>query len=129
MQLPRGLPARSRTSALCADAQATPGPCPAGRKIGDVTVGAGAGSDPVLHHERTAYLTGPYKGAPFGVSIVVPAVAGPFDLGNVTVRSALFVDRARCAVRIVSDPLPTILEGIPLDVRDVRVEVTSRASS
>src|SRR6185312_6095560 len=66
---------------------------------------------------------GPYKGAPFGVSIVVPAVAGPFNLGNVVVRSALFVDKETADVSIVSDPLPTILQGIPLNVRDVRVNV------
>ena len=53
----------------------------------------------------------------------MPAVAGPFDLGNVVVRSALFVDKHTATVRVVSDPLPTILQGIPLDVRDVRVDV------
>jgi hypothetical protein len=54
---------------------------------------------------------------------VVPAVAGPFDLGLVTVRAAVFVDKHDASVRIVSDPLPTILQGIPLDVRDVRVKI------
>src|SRR6185312_10838582 len=90
---------------------------------GDVTTGAGAGSNPFFITAGRAYLTGPYKGAPFGVSIVVPAVAGPFDLGNVVVRSALFVDKHTADVSIVSDPLPTILQGIPLDVRDIRVNV------
>jgi len=123
VNLPRGLTGKIANADLCTDAQARTGACPAGSKIGDVTVGAGAGSNPFFITNGRAYLTGPYKGAPFGVSIVVPAVAGPFDLGNVTVRSALFVDKHDATVRIVSDPLPTILQGIPLDVRDVRVNV------
>jgi hypothetical protein len=53
----------------------------------------------------------------------VPAVAGPFDLGNVVVRSAIFVDKHTADLRVVSDPLPRILQGIPLNVRDVRVNV------
>jgi hypothetical protein len=53
----------------------------------------------------------------------VPAVAGPFDLGNVVVRSAIRVDRHTAQLHVISDPLPTILQGIPLDLRDVRVTV------
>ena len=79
------------------------------------------GPNPFYITNGRAYITGPYKGAPYGLSIVVPAVAGPFDLGNVVVRAAIFVDRHTAALRVVSDPLPTILQGIPLDVRDVRV--------
>jgi hypothetical protein len=63
---------------------------------------------------------------------VVPAVAGPFDLGNVVVRSRVEVDRHTAKLKMISDPLPTILQGIPLDVRDVRVSIdrwsTGRAS-
>ena len=126
--MPTGPDRRDReASTLCPDARPRRGTCPDGSQIGDVTVGAGAGRNPFFITDGRAYLTGPYKGAPFGLSIVVPAVAGPFDLGNVVVRSAIFVDqhdRARC--RVVSDPLPTILQGIPLDVRDVRVTSISR---
>jgi len=118
-----GLTARIANADLCSDAAANSDSCPAGSKIGDVAVGAGSGSNPFYISNGRAYLTGPYKGAPYGVAIDVPAVAGPFDLGLVTVRSALFVDKHDASVRIVSDPLPTILQGIPLDVRDVRVNV------
>ncbi len=121
--LPPGLTGKIASAVLCSDADAAAGTCPDGTKIGDVTVGAGAGPNPFYITSGRAYLTGPYKGAPFGVSIVVPAVAGPFDLGNVVVRSALFVDKHTAAVRVVSDPLPTILQGIPLQVRDIRVDV------
>jgi uncharacterized repeat protein (TIGR01451 family) len=123
VNLPRGLTGKIANADLCRDAQVRADACPANAKIGDVTVGAGAGSSPFFITNGRAYLTESYKGAPFGVAIVVPAVAGPFDLGKVTVRSALFVDKHTANVRIVSDPFPTILQGIPLDVRDVRVNV------
>jgi hypothetical protein len=121
--MPSGLTGKIANVVLCSDGDAGAGSCPEGSKVGDVTVGAGAGSNPFFITNGRAHLTGPYKGAPFGVAIVVPAVAGPFDLGKVTVRSALFVDKHDATVRIVSDPFPTILQGIPLDVRDVRVNV------
>lgn len=123
VNLPDGLTGKIAAAALCPDAQAAAGTCSSDSKIGDVTVGSGQGIDPFYITTGQAFLTGPYNGAPFGVSIVVPAVAGPFNLGDVVVRSALFVDRNTADVTIVSDPLPTILQGIPLDVRDVRVSV------
>jgi len=123
VHMARGLTARIAKVALCSDAQARANACPAGSLIGNVTVGAGAGSSPFFITNGKAYMTGPYKGAPYGASIVVPAVAGPFDLGLVTVRAAVFVDKHDATVRIVSDPFPTILQGIPLDVRDVRVKI------
>jgi uncharacterized repeat protein (TIGR01451 family) len=123
VDMPTGLLGRIASTVLCPDAAANAGTCTDGSKIGRVTVGAGAGSNPFYISTGRAYITGPYRGAPFGLSIVVPAVAGPFDLGNVVVRSAIFVNRHNAALKVVSDPLPTILEGIPLDVRDVRVLV------
>jgi len=122
VHLPNGLTGRPAGVALCSDAAANAGTCPETSRIGDVTVGAGAGPTPFYIQSGRAYLTGPYKGAPFGVAIVVPAKAGPFDLGDVTVRSALFIDKHDATVSVVSDPLPTILQGIPLQVRDVRVD-------
>src|SRR4029077_19019609 len=68
-------------------------------------------------------LTGSYKGAPFGLSVVVPAVAGPFNLGNVVVRAAVSVDSHTGQITVTSDPLPRILQGVPLDVRTVNVTV------
>lgn len=123
VDMPEGLLGYVSRAVLCAAGDAAGGSCPEGSRIGSVTVGAGAGSNPFYITNGRAYLTGPYKGAPFGLSIVVPAVAGPFDLGDVNVRAALFVDKHDARLRVVSDPFPTILEGIPLDVRDVRVNV------
>jgi hypothetical protein len=69
------------------------------------------------------FLTGPYRGAPFGLSIVTHAVAGPFDLGNVIVRAAVNVDPHTSQIVVTSDPLPTILQGIPLDLKTVNVTI------
>ncbi len=95
--------------------------CPAASRVGSVAVAAGAGSSPLWVKTGSAYLAGPYKGAPLSLAIVTPALAGPFDLGNVVVRSALRVDPTTAQVTAESDPLPTILHGIPLDLREVRV--------
>jgi hypothetical protein len=84
-------------------------------------VGAGAGPQPYFVN-GTAYLAGPYKGAPISLAVVTPAVAGPFDLGNVVVRVALYVDPVTTQITAKSDPLPQILEGIPLDVRSIRLQ-------
>ncbi len=96
--------------------------CPAASQVGTVTVGAGPGSHP-FYISGKAYLAGPYKGAPLSLAIVTPAVAGPFDLGTVVVRSAVQVDPVDAHIHVVSDQIPQILDGIPLDIRDIRVNV------
>ena len=69
------------------------------------------------------YLTGPYEGAPFGLSVVVPALAGPFDLGEVIMRAKIAVDPHTAQLTVTSDPLPAIEEGVPLDIRTIGVTV------
>jgi hypothetical protein len=96
--------------------------CPAGSQVGTVTTGAGTGPDPYFIGGKE-YLTGPYKGAPYGIAAVVPAVAGPYDLGTVVVRQALYIDPTTAQVTVVSDPFPQILDGIPLRLRRVDVSV------
>ena len=96
--------------------------CPAASRIGTTTVGAGAGSQP-FYTGGSMYLAGPYKGAPLSLAIMVPAVAGPFDLGTVVVRTALHVNPRSAQITAISDPLPRILHGIPLRVRDIRVDI------
>jgi hypothetical protein len=116
---------------LCGEAQANAGTCSAASQIGYVTVGVGAGADPLFVPAPgkpldPIYLTGPYKGAPFGLSIVVPAEAGPFNLdesGPVVVRARVDVDPVTTQVTVTSDPLPQILRGIPLDVRSVNATI------
>jgi hypothetical protein len=121
--LPKGLLAKLAGVPQCSDAAAAAGTCGADSQIGSVTVGAGAGSNPYYVKGGRAYLTGPYGGAPLGLDIVVPAIAGPLDLGTVNVRAAVFVDPTTSQVTVKSDPLPTILEGIPLRLRSVDVNV------
>lgn len=96
--------------------------CPAASELGTVNVGAGAGPSP-LYVQGHAYLAGPYKGAPLSVVTITPALAGPFDLGTVVLRSALYIDPTTSQGRIVSDPFPQILQGIPTDVRSVAVRI------
>jgi hypothetical protein len=97
--------------------------CPPNSLLGRLTVGAGAGPSPFFLDTGRAYLAGPYKGAPYSLAIVTPAVAGPFDLGSVLVRNALDVDPVTTRISVASDPFPTALHGIPVDLRDVRVSI------
>jgi hypothetical protein len=122
LKTPPGLLGLLRTVPLCGEPQAAQGTCGQESLIGHTTVGAGPGSNPVYIGGQV-FLTGPYKGAPFGLSIVVPAIAGPFNLGTVVVRAAISVDPVTAALTVTSDPLPTILQGIPLQVRTVNVTV------
>ena len=96
--------------------------CPVASQVGTVIAGAGAGSKP-LHVEGKVYWAGPYKGAPLSLVVVVPAVSGPYDLGNVVNRIALNVDPSTARVTAVSDPLPQILDGIPLRTRQILVNL------
>jgi hypothetical protein len=97
--------------------------CPAASQVGIASAGAGAGPSPFYVDTGRAYLAGPYRGAPLSLALVTPAVAGPFDLGNVVVRTALHIDPKTAQIRAVTDPIPTILHGIPLDIRDIRLAI------
>lgn len=97
--------------------------CPAQSRVGSVAVTAGAGNSPFYLDTGQVYLAGPHKGAPLSFAIVVPALAGPFDLGNVVVRTALSVDPATARIEAVTDPIPTILAGVPLDLREIRMKL------
>lgn len=101
--------------------QAVPS-CPSASRVGEAIVGAGAGSTPYFV-TGNVYLAGPYRGAPLSLAIITPAVAGPYDLGTVVVRAALYVDPETAQITVRSDPIPQILQGIPLDVRSIAVEV------
>ena len=121
--LPGGLLASVKDIALCSDADANAGNCPAASRVGSATVAAGPGETPFYLRGQPVSLTGPYKGAPYGLAIAVHAVAGPFDLGTVVVRQALNIDVDDAHATVVSDPLPTIRDGVPFRVRRVHVVV------
>lgn len=124
---PPGLLATLKTATQCPEPQASHGECPDGSLIGETSVAAGPGTDPYWVTGGKVYLTGPYKGAPFGLSIAVPAIAGPFNLGTngqpVIVRARIDVNPTTAQVTATSDPLPTVLQNIPLDVRTVNVNI------
>jgi hypothetical protein len=123
VQLPPGLSGDLAKVPLCPEPQASTGECPEGSLIGHTVVSAGLGSSPFTVEGGKVFITGPYKGAPFGLSILNPAKAGPFDLGYVVVRAKVEVDPTTAALHIVSDPLPTIKDGIPLEIQHVNVTV------
>jgi hypothetical protein len=104
--------------------QASPS-CPESSLIGHLQAGAGVGSQ-LLYVPGKVYLAGPTHGAQLSVVEIVPAVAGPFDVGNVVTRQALRIDPQRAQVAVdgaASDPVPHILAGIPLRVRDIQVNI------
>jgi hypothetical protein len=123
--LPPGVSAKLAGVPECGEAEiaatrANAGECPAASQIGTVTVAAGPGSEP-FYTSGKVYLTGAYNGGPFGEVTVVPGVAGPFNLGNVVIRGSLRVNSATAQGSVVSDPFPSILDGIPLQERSVHV--------
>ena len=139
VRLPPGLLAVLRNATPCPEAQASEGTCPPASAIGEVGVGAGPGEDPLYlpaqgQPANEVYLTGPYNGSgactvgeagcsPFGLSIVVPAIAGPFELGHIVIRARIEVDPHTAQLTITSDPLPSILKGVPLDIRTVEMTI------
>jgi hypothetical protein len=125
--LPPGLVGAIPSVPLCGEPQAQAGTCSASSEIGKATVSVGAGSEP-YSFTGPVYLTGPYGGAPYGLSIPVPAAAGPFDLGGgpcdcVVTRTAIGVDPHTARV-IATSSLPTIVEGVPLRLKSLSVAVT-----
>lgn len=122
LRLAPGLLAVVSKVPLCGEAQARAGTCAAQSRIGSVTVEAGLGQSPLVL-EGGAYLTGPYGGAPYGLSLVVPALAGPLDLGTIVIGAKIEVDPSTAALTITSDPLPQSLDGIPLQIKAVNLNI------
>jgi hypothetical protein len=126
--LPKGELAKLAGVPVCPEASASAGNCPAASQIGQVNVAAGAGPQPLWVPQpgkapTAVYLAGPYKGEPYSVVFRVPAQAGPFDLGTVAVRAAVHVDPITAQISVSSDPLPQILQGVPIEYRQIRVGV------
>jgi hypothetical protein len=127
--MPPGLLGRIAGVTQCPEPQAGRGECGEGSLLGEASTAVGAGPDPYWVKGGKVYLTGPYNNGPFGLSIVVPTVAGPFTLtgnggrGREIVRASIRVNPNTAQITVLSDPFPTILEGIPLDIRTVNVTV------
>ncbi len=119
--LPAGLVGAIPSVTLCGEPQAQAGTCTAASQIGVATANVGAGTDP-YSFAGPVYLTGPYNGAPYGLSIPINASAGPFSLGSVVTRAAISVDPHTARV-IATSSLPTIVKGVPLRLKNLSVAV------
>jgi hypothetical protein len=119
---PPGLGAIVKRMPRCSSTLAARGACPASTLIGTASTRSGAGSEP-YGLTGNVYFTDGYKGAPFGMVVVVRAIAGPYDLGTVVVRQSVFVDPEDAHVTVVSDPLPQILDGVPIRLRTIDVKI------
>ncbi|HTZ63372.1 MAG TPA: hypothetical protein VMB51_04655 [Solirubrobacteraceae bacterium] len=122
MHLPAGAAAVLAHVTPCPEPQASENQCGAESLVGSSLASSGLGPDPV-QLPGEVYLTGPYEGGPFGLAVVTPAVAGPFNLGDVTVRSRITVDPHTAQVTITSDPFPTFVKGIPVELKQIQVQV------
>lgn len=136
--LPMGLAAKFAGVGTCSDADVAkaegrlaPGQgaleqidpsCPPASLIGTTEVGAGVGV-PLTWVPGNVYLGGPYGGAPLSMVAISPAVVGPFDLGVVVVRTAISIDPETAQGQAQTDPLPQIIHGIPVRIRDVRLNL------
>ncbi len=128
VHLPQGVLAKLAGVPLCSDAAAATGACPADSRLGSLTAASGVGGAPLWIPQpgkapTAAYLAGPYKGGPYSIVSVVPAQAGPFDLGLVVNRAAIRVDPNTAQASVVTDPLPQFLEGVPVSYRTIHVLV------
>ena len=122
MHLPAGVAALLARVTPCAEPRAARDECGPESLLGESIASSGLGSDPVQLPGQV-YLTGPYEGAPFGLAVVTPAVAGPFNLGDITVRSRINVDPHTAQVTITSDPFPTFVKGVPVQLKQIQVHI------
>jgi hypothetical protein len=126
---PPGLLGVLKSVTRCPEPQAARGECGPESQIGDSSVAVGTGPRPYWVTGGKVYLTGPYNGGPFGLTIVTPTTAGPFTLtgnggpGREIVRASIRVNPETSQITVLSDPLPRILEGIPLQIRTVQVTI------
>ncbi len=134
IKTPPGLSGLLSSVSLCGEAQADAGTCGPESEIGETTVSVGVGGHPYTVTGGKVFITGPYEGAPFGLSIVNPAKAGPYDLEKgtpcdcVVVRAKIQVDPRTAALTVTTDStgpyrVPTILDGIPLQIQHINVTI------
>ncbi len=123
-KVPEGLLGMISKVPLCGEPQAAQGTCPAASQIGHTVVEAGPGPYPLVVPQpgkppAPIYLTGGYDGAPYGLSIVVPLEVGPFTLQTQVVRAKIEVDPRTAQLTVTTDPFPTIIDGVPADLRTI----------
>jgi hypothetical protein len=112
-------------AASAGEAETASSSCPAQSQVGTARVASGTGPAPIQIAGK-AFLSGPYRGAPLSLAVLTPATAGPYDLGTVVVRVALFVDPETAQVRAVSDPIPNVFGGAQLSIRSIDLDIDRR---
>ncbi len=133
LKMPPGLLGTLSNVKLCGEPAASQGLCGAESLIGETTISVGLGGDPYTVTGGKVYITEGYGGAPYGLSIVNPAKAGPFDLGKgacdcVVVRAKIEVDPITAALTVTTDTsgpykIPEMLDGIPLEIKHINVTI------
>jgi hypothetical protein len=128
LSFPSGVSAALGSTPLCPETLAAAGACPPESRVGSVAVAAGPGLEPLWLPQTGrpsggVYLAGPYRGAPYSFLLALPAQVGPFDFGTVVNRAAVSVDAETLQVDVRSDPLPQMIEGIPIDYRAIRIDL------
>jgi hypothetical protein len=122
--LPAGVVAKIPSVPLCGEPQAKEGKCPAESEIGSVSTSLGSGPNPYVLH-GSVYLTGPYNGAPYGMSIVVPAQeVGPYDYGSIVTRAGINIDPHTARVTVAGE-VPTVVGGVPLRLKALTMAIES----
>jgi hypothetical protein len=127
-KIPAGLVGMISSVPLCQEPLAAQGACPTSSHIGHTVVASGPGAYPLVipqpgEPEAGIFLTGPYEGAPFGLSIVTPVIAGPFNLGTIVTRAKIEVDPSTAQITVTTDPLPQVVKGVPTDLRQVQAVI------
>lgn len=122
LALPAGLSAGLGSVQACPDSGVAAGVCPAASRIGGVLARVGSGPSPVVLR-GDAYVTGPYRRAPFGMLLQLPAAIGPLDLGTLSFRAAATIDGRTGRVSVSTDALPTQIEGIPLRFQAIELSI------
>jgi hypothetical protein len=148
-KIPQGLSGMISKVPLCDEPQASAGTCSEASQIGHATVASGPGPFPLVIPQpgeppARVYLTGPYNGhgactpggvgtqsfgcAPFGLSIVTPVIAGPFNLGTNVVRARIDVDPHTAQITVTTDAsgphaIPQVLAGVPTDLRTINTVI------
>jgi hypothetical protein len=125
---PEGLLGMISKVPLCPEPQASEGTCSSSSQIGHTVVEAGPGPYPLVvpqpgQSPAPIYLTGSYKGAPYGLSIVVPLHVGPFTLQTQVVRAKIEVNPLTTQLTVTTDPLPQIIDGVPADLRAINAVI------
>jgi hypothetical protein len=123
-KVPEGLLGMISKVPLCQEPQAQNGTCSSASQIGHTVVASGPGPYPLVVPQpgqppAAIYLTGPYEGAPYGLSIVVPIVVGPFTLQTQIVRAKIEVDPLTAQITVTTDPFPQVIDGVPTDLRTI----------